>query len=132
MRDEILSKLSRTMMLVALVSSSSVFANCEQADMAGVWQLFYQGHSITLNISKTGDIDISQGPIKGLEATVGVIYDPEGDFYLKYVDVVGNWLNGKIEVSSDCRTVASSGSSWSVMAGGVSPVGSGCICACGI
>ncbi len=42
-----------SMTLMAPVSS---YAECEQSDMAGIWNLFYVGGSLTFQISRTGDL----------------------------------------------------------------------------
>lgn len=81
----------------ALLNSSPSNANCEQADMAGLWHIFFAGSSVMVNISTTGDI--TQGsytsPLHSIDLFGG------GNLYVGLLS--GKTSAGHVEVLKNCR-----------------------------
>ena len=83
-----LNQLISAVAFAALIISPASYATCQQADMAGIWHLFYGRGSIMMKISSTGEI--IQGSYNSLLDILVDIGYPRGEFYGGSVDVLNN------------------------------------------
>lgn len=90
MKNNLLKKVFYVAVFPALMISSHSYANCEQEDMAGIWNFFLgiQGTTLTINISPNGEI--TKGSYKDLLGSES-----------------GEIVGGNVEVRNNCRMFGS-------------------------